>query len=82
MLVIREEVSDNGIRYGSDDVKNTHKNAVSKERVVGGGLVVLGLGVVDLGNALGVRRLILASRLYFGAIKDISGICSKFYLKW
>ena len=53
MLVIREEVSNDDVWDGADDVKDTHKIGV-----ICGGLVVLGLSIVDLGNALGYRRLI------------------------
>ena len=57
MLVIREEVNNDGVWDGVDDVKDTHKIGVSIVRVVWGGLVVLGLSVVNLGNGFGDRRL-------------------------
>ena len=76
MLVIRKEVGDNGLGEDVDDVKDTRKIGVSKVCVVGRGLVVFGLSVVDLGNALGDRRLKYTHWLYFGAIKDVTGIFS------
>ena len=58
MLVIGEEVSNDGVWGGANDVKDTRKIGVSKVLVVGGGLVVFGLSVVDFGNACSFRRLI------------------------
>ena len=55
---IREEVEYNGIWEGADDVKDTSKIGVNKVHVVRKGLVVFGFSVVDLGTALGLRRLI------------------------
>ena len=57
MLVVREEMHNNSVRDGVDDIQDTHKIGVSVVRKVCRGFVVLGLGVVDLGNALGDRRL-------------------------
>ena len=45
------------VRDCIDDVEDTHKISVSLVREVGGGLVVLGLGIVDFGNALSLGRL-------------------------
>ena len=57
MPVIGEEVSNNGVCKGVDDVKDTRKIGVPKVRVVGGGLVVFGLSVVNFSKALSFRRL-------------------------
>ena len=80
MLVIREEVSNNDIWDGVDDAKDTHKIGASIVRVVYGGLVVLGLSVVELGNSLGDRSLKYTCWFYFGAITDIPCIFSQFDL--
>ena len=72
MLVIREEVRNDSVREGIDDVKDTCTIGVSLVRVVCGGLVVLGLSVVDSGNALRDRGLEYTRWFYFGAIKDFS----------
>ena len=57
IFVVREEVFDNSVRDRINDVKDTSKIDVRVVCEVGGGLVVLGLGVVDFGNALSLRRL-------------------------
>ena len=76
MLVIREEVCNDSVGDCVDDVKDTRKIGVSVIHVVCGGIVVLGLSVVDLDSALGDRRLKYTRWFYFGAIKDFSCIFS------
>ena len=76
VLVVREEVHNNSVGNCVDNVYDTRKIGVSVVRKVGRGLVVLGLGVVDLGNALGGRRLKETRWCDFRAIKDFSCIFS------
>ena len=57
IFVIRGEVHGNSVRDCIDDVEVTRKIGVSIVLEVGRGLVVLGLGVLDFGNALSLRRL-------------------------
>ena len=80
MLVIREEVHNDSVRECVDDVQDTRKIGVSVVYVPCRGLVMFGLGVVDLGNALGARRIKYTRWFYFGMIEDISCIFSQFHL--
>ena len=62
MFFIREEVENDGIWDGGDDVEDTSEVGVSTVRIVCGGLVVFGFSNVDFGYALGIsRRRIWAS---------------------
>ena len=65
VTVIREEVCDDGVGDGVDDVKDTRKIGVKKVSVVCRGPVVFGLSDVDSGDVSGFRRLIEASWVYF-----------------
>ena len=49
IFVIREEVCDDSVRDHVDDVEDTSKIDVRVVPEVGGGPVVRGLGIVDLG---------------------------------
>ena len=79
-LGIREEVRDNCVRDCIDDVEDTRcKIGVSVVREVGRGLIVLGLGVVDFGNALSLRWLKDTCWGDLRAIENVSGIFSQFH---
>ena len=78
MLIVMEEVRNDSIRDCIDDVHDTRKIGASVVREVCRGLVVLGLGVVDLGNALGNRRLKDTRWCDFRAIEDFSCVFSFF----
>ena len=58
IFIVREEVRNDGIGDGVDDVKDTRKIGVSKVSVVGRGFVVFGLSDVDSGEVSSFRRLI------------------------
>ena len=80
IFVLREGVRNDSVRDCIDDVKDAHKIGVSVVHEVGRGLVVLGLRVVDFGNALSLRKLKYTRWCDFWTIKDFSRIFSFFYI--
>ena len=75
MCVVGEEVRNDSVRDDIDDIRDTRKIGVSVVREVCEDFVVLGLSVVDLGNALCDRRLSKDTRwCYFGATEEFSCI--------
>ena len=80
MLIVIEDVSNGSVRDFIDDVKDTRKIGVSLVHEVDRDLVVLGLGVVDFGNDLSLRRLKYTHWCDFGAIEDFPHVFSLFYI--